>query len=63
MISCSVVPPVGGWYSVLKVRVRWPDKLEFIILPYPQFLVQKLNISNHQFQKSISTLTYHIRSA
>ena len=21
-ISCSVVPPVGGWYSVLKVRVR-----------------------------------------
>ena len=24
MISCSVVPPVGGWYSVLKVRVRWP---------------------------------------
>lgn len=22
MISCSVVPPMGGWYSVLKVRVR-----------------------------------------
>ena len=22
MISCRVVPPVGGWYSVLKVRVR-----------------------------------------
>ena len=22
MISCSVVPPVGGWYLVLKVRVR-----------------------------------------
>jgi len=22
MISCSVVPPVGGWYSVLKVRVN-----------------------------------------
>ena len=21
-ISCSVVPPVGGWYSVLKARVR-----------------------------------------
>jgi len=21
-ISCSVVPPVGGWYSVLKIRVR-----------------------------------------
>ena len=21
-ISCSVVSPVGGWYSVLKVRVR-----------------------------------------
>jgi len=29
MISCWVVPPVGGWYSVLKVRVRvarWIDK-------------------------------------
>ena len=36
MISCWVVPPVGGWYSVLKVRVkvaRWIDKP---ILLFPQ---------------------------
>jgi hypothetical protein len=25
LISCSVVPLVGGWYSVLKVRVRVPE--------------------------------------
>ena len=26
MISCSVVPLVGGWYSVLKVRARLAEK-------------------------------------
>ena len=23
MISCSVVPPVGGWYSVFMVGADW----------------------------------------
>src|SRR5699024_3092017 len=34
MISCSVVPPVGGWYLVLKVRVRVARQTESCLFLY-----------------------------
>ena len=40
MISCSVVPLIGGWYSVLKVRVRLA-RFQFNIRSVEKFVLSK----------------------
>lgn len=55
MISCLVVPPVGGWYSVLKVRVRWPKDEKTTAF---NLLNNFLPISFNQYSLTVSQINY-----